>query len=150
MNWFALVWFVLLVVFIMVEASTVTVVSLWFAVGALTAMVAALLGAELWLQAVLFAVVSVVLLCALRPIVRKYFTPKLTKTNVDALVGTTGRVTEKIDNTLSQGRVKLGAMEWSARSTAGEMVEEGTLVRVDRIEGVKVFVTKVEVTAQVK
>ena len=150
MNWFALVWLVLLVVFIMAEASTVTVVSLWFAVGALTAMVAALLGAELWLQAVLFAVVSVVLLCALRPIVRKYFTPKLTKTNVDALVGTTGRVTEKIDNTLSQGRVKLGAMEWSARSTAGETVEEGTLVRVDRIEGVKVFVTQVAVTAQVK
>lgn len=150
MNWFALVWLVLLVFFIMAEASTVTVVSLWFAVGSLTAMVAALLGAELWLQAVLFAVVSIVLLCALRPIIKKYFTPKLTKTNVDALVGTTGLVTEKIENTLSQGRVKLGAMEWSARSTAGETVEEGTLVRVDRIEGVKVFVTQVEVTAQVK
>lgn len=150
MNWFALVWLVLLVIFIMAEASTVTVVSLWFAVGALSAMVAALLGAELWLQATLFAVVSVILLCSLRPIVRKYFTPKLTKTNVDALVGTTGRVTEKIDNTLSQGRVKLGAMEWSARSTAGETVEEGTLVRVDRIEGVKVFVTTADVTAQVK
>ena len=150
MNWFALVWLVLLVFFIMAEASTITVVSLWFAVGALTAMIASLLGAELWLQAVLFAVVSVVLLCALRPIVKKYFTPKLTKTNVDALVGTTGRVMEKIDNTLSQGRVKLGAMEWSARSSAGDTVEEGTLVRVDRIEGVKLLVTPVDVTAEVK
>lgn len=150
MNWFALMWLVLLVFFIMAEASTITVVALWFAVGALVAMVASLLGAELWLQAVLFAVVSVLLLCALRPIVKKYFTPKLTRTNVDALVGTAGRVTEKIDNTLSQGRVKLGAMEWSARSTAGETVEEGTLVRVDRIEGVKVFVTPVDVTAQIK
>ncbi len=150
MNWFALVWLILLVVFIMAEAATVTVVSLWFAAGALTALVASLLGAELWLQAVLFAAVSVVLLWALRPVVKKYFTPKLTKTNVDAVVGTTGLVTEKIDNTLSQGRVKLGTMEWSARSTVGESVEEGTLVRVDRIEGVKVFVTKVNVTAQVK
>lgn len=150
MNWFALVWLILLVFFIMAEAATVTVVSLWFAAGALTALVASLLGAELWLQAVLFAAVSVVLLCALRPVVKKYFTPKLTKTNVDAVVGTTGLVTEKIDNTLSQGRVKLATMEWSARSTAGETVEEGTLVRVDRIEGVKVFVTKVNVTAQVK
>lgn len=150
MNWFALVWLILLVFFIMAETATVTVVSLWFAAGALTALVASLLGAELWLQAVLFAAVSVVLLCALRPVVKKYFTPKLTKTNVDAVLGTTGLVTEKIDNTLSQGRVKLGTMEWSARSTAGETVEEGTLVRVDRIEGVKVFVTKENVTAQVK
>ena len=150
MNWFALVWLILLVFFIMAETATVTVVSLWFAAGALTALVASLLGAELWLQATLFAVVSVVLLCALRPVVKKYFTPKLTKTNVDAVLGTTGLVTEKIDNTLSQGRVKLGTMEWSARSTAGETVEEGTLVRVDRIEGVKVFVTKENVTAQVK
>ncbi len=150
MNWAALTWLVLLIFFLMVEASTVAVISLWFAAGALTAMVASLLGAELWLQAALFAVVSIVLLCALRPIVRKYFTPRLTKTNVDALVGTSGRVTEKIDNTLSRGRVKLGAMEWTARSTSGETVEEATLVRVDRIEGVKVFVTPVEVTAQVK
>ena len=150
MNWAALTWLVLFIFFLMVEASTVAVISLWFAAGALTAMVASLLSAELWLQAALFAVVSIVLLCALRPIVRKYFTPKLTKTNVDALVGTSGRVTEKIDNTLSRGRVKLGAMEWTARSTSGETVEVGTLVRVDRIEGVKVFVTPVEVTAQVK
>ncbi|MBR3979183.1 MAG: NfeD family protein [Oscillospiraceae bacterium] len=150
MNWAAFIWLVLFILFLMAEASTVVVISLWFAVGALTAMIASLLGAELWLQAVLFAVVSIVLLCALRPIVRKYFTPKLTKTNVDALVGTSGLVTEKIDNTLSRGRVKLGAMEWTARSTSGETVEVGTLVRVDRIEGVKVFVTPVEVTAQVK
>lgn len=150
MNWAAVFWLVLFVVFLMAEASTVAVISLWFAIGALAAMVSSFLGAELWLQAVLFFAVSIVLLCALRPLTKKYFTPKIIRTNVDAVVGTTGRVVETIENDLTQGRVKLGSLEWSARSTAGETVEEGTLVRVDRIEGVKVFVTPVDVTAQVK
>ena len=145
MNWAAIIWLVLLVMFVMTEASTVAVVSLWFAIGALAAMIANLLGAEVWLQAVVFLVVSCSLLCALRPLVRKYFTPKLTRTNVDSVVGSMGLVTSEINNITSQGQVKLGAMEWTARSTSGEPVKAGTRIRVDRVEGVKVFVTPVEV-----
>ena len=145
MNWFAIVWLVLFVAFLMAEASTVAVISLWFAIGALSAMIASLFGAELWLQAVLFFTVSIVLLCAMRPLTKKYFTPKIIRTNVDAVVGATGRVEETIQNNLSQGRVKLDGMEWSARSSTGEILEVGTLVKVDRIEGVKVFVTALEV-----
>lgn len=150
MNWAAIIWLVLLVVFIMAEASTVAVVSSWFAVGALAAMIASFLGAEFWLQAVVFMVVSCGLLCALRPLVRKYFTPKLTKTNIDSVIGSTGIVTSAIDNIMSQGQVKLGAMEWTARSTSGETIGEGTQVKVDRIEGVKVFVSPAEVKENVK
>lgn len=143
MNWAAIVWLILLILFVLMEASTVSVVSLWFAAGALVAMTASLLGAQLWLQVLLFVAVSVVLLIALRPMVKKLFTPKLTRTNVDSVIGSCGFVTGDIDNMMSQGQVKMGAMEWTARSTTGEPIAKGTQVMVDKIEGVKVFVTPV-------
>lgn len=150
MNWAEILWLVLLVVFLLMEASTVTMTTIWFAAGALVAMVASLLGAKLWLQVVLFFAVSGVLLALLRPVLRKYFTPRLTKTNVDAVIGSTGLVTARIDNVRSCGQVKLGAMEWTARSSSGEPLEVGTLIKVDRIEGVKVYVTPAEITANTK
>lgn len=146
MNWAAIIWLVLLVMFVLIEASTVSVVSLWFALGALAAMIAGLCGAEVWLQVVLFVGISCVLLAALRPVVRKYFTPRLTRTNVDGVIGATGLVTAQINNVTSQGKVKLGAMEWSARSTTGQVIEPDTQVQVDRVEGVKIFVTPVKET----
>ena len=147
MNWAAIVWFLLMMLFIIVEANTVAVVSAWFAAGALVAMLASILGGQLWLQVVLFFTVSAVLLLSLRPMVRKYFTPKLVKTNVDSVIGVRGPVTERIDNLASCGQVKLGAMVWTARSTSGQPIEVGTVIRVDRIEGVKVFVSPAEVNA---
>lgn len=150
MNWAAVVWLVLLLFFILAEAATVTIVSLWFAVGALVAMIASMLGAQVWLQTVLFVGVSLILLLSLRPITRKYFTPRLVKTNVDSLPGSQGLVITKIDNVTSQGQVKLGAMEWTARSTTGQVIEVGTRIRVDRIEGVKVFVSEVQESVQEK
>lgn len=146
MNWAAILWLVLMVVFLILEAATVTLVSLWFAAGALTAMVAALLGGALWLQVTLFLAVAAVLLTALRPLVRRFLTPKLTATNIDSVIGSTGLVTAPINNVTASGQVKLGAMVWSARSTSGEVIPEGTNVRVDKIEGVKVFVSPAEVS----
>lgn len=145
MNWAAIVWLALMVGFIIVEASTVTLASVWFAVGSLIAAVAAFWNAPVWLQVTLFFVISMALLLLLRPMTRKYFTPKLTKTNVDSIIGSEGLVTGRIDNVAAAGQVKLGAMEWTARSTTGEVIEPGTRVRVDKIEGVKAFVTPVEV-----
>ena len=144
MEWMAAVWFALMVLFLWIEASTVTMVSTWFALGSLSAMIASLAGGELWLQVVLFFVVSTVFLLSLRPLAKKYFTPKIIKTNVDSVVGTQGKVLESIDNISATGRVKLGGMEWSARSTSGENITEDTLVTVDKVEGVKVFVTPVK------
>lgn len=140
-----ILWLVLLIAFIAVEAATVSVVSLWFAGGALVALVAAMLGAELWLQIVLFAVVSAVLLIALRPVAKKLFTPRLTPTNVDAVIGAQGIVTVAIDNIHATGRVKLGSQEWAARSTDGQPIDAGVQVQVDKVEGVKVYVTPAEV-----
>ena len=145
MNWAAIVWFVLMVVFILIEANTVSLVSVWFAAGSLIAMVAALLGAPLWLQGVLFLAASVLLLLIFRPLVKKHFTPKLVRTNIDSIIGATGLVSADIDNILATGTVKLGATEWTARSTGGQKIGAGTLVTVDKIEGVKVFVSPAEV-----
>lgn len=150
MNWAAIIWGALAVVFVIVEvACPIHLVSIWFVVGSLVAMVAAWLNGALWLQITLFVLVSGALLVSLWPLVRKHLNPKLTKTNIDAVIGTTGLVTVAIDNVAAVGQVKLGAMEWTARSTSGRPIPLGTLVRVDRIEGVKVFVTEAEVTAKV-
>ena len=149
MEFFTILWLALMVVFLVTEAATVTMVSLWFAAGSLAALAASLLHAPVWLQVVLFLAVSALLLAALRPMARKHFIPKLSKTNVDAVVGSRGYVTADIDNVSATGTVKLGAMEWTARSTSGHPIPKGTLVKVDRIEGVKAFVSVAEVSATV-
>ena len=149
MEVLTIVWLALMVVFLVAEAQTVTLISLWFASGALVALLASLLHAPVWLQVLLFFAVSASLLACLRPIARKHFTPKLSKTNVDAIIGSRGYVTADIDNVSATGSVKLGAMEWTARSTTGCIIPKGTLVQVDKIEGVKVFVTAVEIPAEV-
>lgn len=149
MNWASILWLVLLVAFLAAEAATVSMVSLWFAVSALVALLVALLGGPGWLQGTLFLVISAVLLALLRPIVRRYISPRITATNVDSVIGSTGLVTAAIDNVSAAGQVKLGAMEWTARSTSGQPIPVGTLVKVDKIEGVKAYVTPAELPAKV-
>lgn len=149
MKWAAIVWLLLLVVFLAAEAATVSMVSLWFAVSALVALLVALLGGPGWLQGTLFLVISAVLLALLRPLVKRYVTPRITATNVDSVIGSTGLVTTAIDNVSAVGQVKLGAMEWTARSTSGQPIPVGTLVKVDKIEGVKAYVTPAEIPAKV-
>lgn len=143
----AIIWLGLMLVLLGIESASVTLVCIWFAAGALAAMIVSLFSLELWVQITTFLVVSCVALALLRPLARKYFTPKLTKTNVDSVIGSVGKVTQSIDNVAAAGQVKLGAMYWTARSSSGEEIPEGTLVRVERIEGVKVFVVPAEVPA---
>ena len=149
MNWAAVIWLILILVFLLVEASTVTLVSTWFAIGSLAAALAAAAGFGIGLQVTIFVIVSAICLTALRPLVRKHIKPKLTKTNVDAVVGSQGLVTVAINNVSAQGQVKLGAMYWTARSASGDPIPAGTLVKVARIEGVKAFVEPVEEKAAV-
>ena len=149
MNTAAIFWLVMLVIFLIAEAATVSLMSLWFAAGALAALAVSLLGGPVWLQGILFVAVSAVLLALLRPVVRRYLTPRLVKTNVEAVIGKTGVVTKAIDNAAAVGQIKLGAMEWTARSTDGNVIPEKTPVRVDRIEGVKAFVSAVKETEKV-
>ncbi len=139
-------WLALFAVFLIVEAGTVALVSIWFALGALAALVSCVLGAAMWLQITVFLVVSLVLLAVLWKRVRNKLTT--TKTNVDSVIGAEGYVTEAIDNLSYTGRVKLGGITWAARSTSGAGIPVGTLVKVERIEGVKVFVSPAEVACK--
>ncbi len=149
MNWAAIVWFALMLVFLAAEASTVQLVSLWFACGALGAMITSFL-TPLWgVQVLVFLLISSALLIALRPLARKWLKPKIVRTNVDAVVGSVGLVTEAIDNVSARGQVKLGGVFWTARSASGNPINEGALIRVDRVEGVKVFVSPAEEPARI-
>ena len=146
MDWEALFWLIAMIVFIVAESSTVTLVSIWFAFGSLAAIVVALLGGGVGFQVTVFLAVSILLLVSLRTVVRKYIRPKLTRTNVDSVIGAVGLVTTPVNNVAALGQVTIAGMEWSARSTSGSPLPEGTLVRVDRVEGVKVFVSPAEET----
>ena len=143
MNGFTSVWAMAAVVFVVVEAATAALVSVWFIGGSVAALVASLLGAAPWLQVVIFFAVSGALLALLRPIAKRSAIRRV-PTNADRVIGQEGIVSEPIDGLRGKGAVKVDGKEWSARSTNGANVPAGSVVRVDRIEGVKVFVTKKE------
>lgn len=144
MNWAASIWMVLMVGFLIAEAACPChLVSIWFAAGALVAGIVAICDGAVWLQVVLFLAVSIGLLIAMFPLVKKFMKPKIINTNVDSVIGSQGYVTEEIDNMDAVGQVKLGGMYWTARSASGHNIPKGTLVKVEKIEGVKAFVTPV-------
>lgn len=146
----AIYWLIAMIVFLVIEAVTVSIVTIWFAVGALAALLTSVLGGGIVVQVVVFLVVSAIFLAALRPIVKRYLTPNITRTNVDTVIGMECYVTTAIDNLNAAGQVKLGGMPWTARSATGEAIPEGTLVRVEKLEGVKLFVSPVEVPVSTK
>lgn len=141
----AYIWLALLILFGVVEAATAALTSIWFAAGSLAAMVAALLGGGIWLQVLLFVVVSAATLAVTRPLVRRYVDSRKVPTNVGRLMGQTARVTETIDNIAGTGTVYIDGKTWSARSADGTPIAKDTLISVQRVEGVKLIVEKEEV-----
>ena len=136
------IWIAAMVFFGVVEAVTVGLVSIWFVLGSAAGLIAAICEAPIWLQVVLFFVVSIAALVATRPLVRKMMDKSIVPTNADAVLGKEARVTETIDNTVPSGAVYVDGKTWSARSESGETLPEGTLVRAVRMEGVKLFVER--------
>ena len=137
----SIVWVVIMVVFLVVEAATAGLTCIWFAIGALAALIAALFGAPIWRQLVWFFVVSVVTLYFTRPLVLKYVNSRSQPTNADMVIGKEALVTEAIDNVESAGAVAVGGKVWTARTENGEPIEVGSIVTVLRIEGVKLIVS---------
>ena len=135
-----IIWLVLLIVFAASEAATVGLTSIWFAAGALVALIAALLGGPLWVQITLFLAVSLLCLAAVRPLAKKHLNSRVEPTNADRVIGAQAQVTEDIDNIHGKGAVIIRGIAWSARSQDGGPITAGTMVKVLRIEGVKVFV----------
>ena len=140
-NSLAFFWLVALVVLIVIELITVGLTTIWLAGGALVAFILASLGLNLWIQVLAFLVVSFLLVYFTRPFALKVLKPRQTRTNSDELIGETVKVTERIDNRAAAGRALARGMEWSARAASDDVViEADTLVKVLRIEGVKLIV----------
>lgn len=136
-----IVWIAMLALFVVIEAATAQLVTIWFAVGALASLIAALVHAPIAIQIVLFVVVSVVALFATRPLVRKITNTKEARLNADRCIGQTAVITETINNIDGTGMAKIDGKVWTARSADGSVIPEGTQVTVNKIEGVKLIVS---------
>lgn len=137
----AILWLILLVVFLVVEALTMGLTTIWFAGGALVAFLVAVIHAPIWLQVVLFLAVSLLLLFYTRPIAKRYFNQRITKTNVDSVIGKNAIVVEEIDNLQGKGRATLAGQEWTARSVEENgRIPVGAVVEVQAVSGVKLMV----------
>ena len=138
-------WLIVFVACIVIELITLGLTTIWFAGGALVAAIGAAFGAPLWLQAVLFGAVSLVLLYFTRPVAVKYFNRDRIKTNAESLVGKQAIVISEINNLQGIGQVTIGGQEWSARTVKeGVVLKAGTVVVVRAISGVKLMVEEKE------
>lgn len=138
-----IIWLLVLIAFAVGEALTVGLTSIWFAVGALGALITAGLGFGFWPQIIVFLVLSGVTLALVRPLAKKVLKPGYSATNADRVIGAVGLVTEEVDNMAGKGLVNLSGQVWSARAQDGQNIPAGQEVRVLRIQGVKVIVEPV-------
>ena len=139
------VWLVAMIVLLVIEGVVPGLISIWFALGALAALVSALLHAPLWLQIVWFLVVSIAALALTRPLAKKYINAKTQPTNADMLIGKECVVRESIDNVLGAGAVSVDGKVWTARTENDDIkAPEGSRAVVVRIEGVKLIVKPIE------
>lgn len=141
-NVMTMVWIAVIVVFGIAEAATAGLVSIWFVGGAAAALIAAVFGGPLWLQFVLFLVISIVLLAVTRPLARRMLDKTITPTNADRVLHHTARVTETVDNERPSGAVYIDGKTWTARSEDGTVLAKDKLVEVVRMEGVKLYVAE--------
>ncbi len=144
----SILWLAAVVILFVLEAVSVGLTSIWFGVGALAALIVSFFVFNIWIQLTVFLVVSFLCLLAVRPLVRRYITPRRVATNADRVIGAEGIVTQSIENLKAEGQVTVKGAVWTARSEEDTPVPEGTLVRVLRIEGVKVIVAPVQAPAQ--
>lgn len=136
-----MVWLALLIIFIGIEIATMGLTTIWFAGGALVAILATVLNAPLVIQIVLFVLVSLLLLFFTRPVAVKYFNRDRVRTNVESMVGRQGIVTGEVDNLKATGQVTVSGQEWSARCCDDRVkIPVGTVVKILAINGVKLIV----------
>lgn len=141
------VWIAVIAAAVIIEAATVQLISIWFALGALVALILNLCDFSQTVQIVVFVVVSVISIAAFMPIARKINKKGFVKTNADRCVGTKAVVVEKISNINAAGQVKADGKIWSAKSADGNDIDCGEIVVVEKIDGVKLIVSRQQETA---
>ena len=137
-----IIWIAAIIIFGVAEAATAGLTSIWFVLGSVAGLIAAVCSAPIWLQVALFFAVSIAALAFTRPLVVKLMKKDIKPTNADRVLGAVGRVTERIDNALPSGAVYIDGKTWTARSADGEVIEPDAAVRILRMEGVKLIVQK--------
>ena len=140
MEW--VIWLTAFVVLVGVEAATMSLYTIWFAIGALVSFFLTFAGVGRYGQLAAFFIVSCVLLFFTRPLALRYVNKKTIRTNSEELIGKIARITERVDNDMGQGVAVVGGQEWTARSEDGTSIETGTLVEIVEIQGVKLIVRK--------
>ena len=134
------IWLGILVLSFITEVSTAALVAVWFMPGALIALILAALDVQIWIQVLVFLVISVIVLAFSKTIFKKYIRKApFERTNSDALIGETGIVIEEIDNIEGRGRIKVKSQEWRAVSAENAKIKQGELVEVTSIDGVKLI-----------
>ncbi len=135
-----ILWLAAIVIFAVLEAVTAQFICIWFAGGAVCALIAELVGAGKELQSIIFVSAATVLLVCTRPFVRKLMKGGTEKTNADSLIGKTAVITKPIEASGETGEVKIDGKYWTVRSLEGNPIAEGSRVTVEKIEGVKLIV----------
>lgn len=144
MNSGMIIWMLVIIASVAIEAMTLDLSALWFAVGGLAALILASFGVSMMPQLITFTIISALLLVLVRPFVRKFLKPKGARTNADRILGEEARVTVSIDNAAMQGEIRLLGQVWSARSADGSVIPQGAMVRILEIVGVKAIVELIE------
>jgi len=141
-------WIGILIVFLIIEGMTAQFVSIWFAASSIVSLILSVFNVDPLYQIIAFAVVSLILIIATKPIIKKHVHPSYTS-NADSLIGKTTVVCEDIDNIRETGIVKINGVEWSARNISDELIPQGEKVVIQKINGVRLIVSKVNITENV-
>lgn len=140
-------WLVLFIVLVVIEIITMGLTTIWFAGGALMALLMAFIGFGLPVQIAVFIVVSVILLVVTRPVAVKYFNVERQKTNAEVLIGQQAVVLEDVDTIHASGRVEVNGQDWSAKTDEPNgFIPKGSIVSIEGIQGVKLIVKAKEGT----
>ena len=137
-----IIWLVIVAVMLIIEIFTMGLTTIWFSIGALASAVADALGVPLWVQVLLFIVVSLFVMFLVRPFAMRVVNRERMKTNLDAVIGERAVVHEAIDNQKEKGKVIFRGVEWMARSSDDTLIPEGEAVQIEEISGVKLVVKK--------
>ena len=135
-----IVWLVILAVMIVLEIFSLELTTIWFGIGAIGAAIVSWMGYGIWVQLIVFAVLSVIAMAVFRPLAVKYLNKDKEKTNIDGVVGEVVVVTKEINNEMAAGEVQLNGMSWTARSQDGRVIPEAERVTVVSVQGVKLIV----------
>lgn len=143
MTDYTMIWLAIMIVLIGIEIATVGLTTIWFAIGALAAILVAFLGGSVIVQIAVFLIVSLGMLIFTRPFAMKYINANHIKTNYEGIIGKSVKVTQDVDNVNATGTAVVNGQEWTARSVSDEVkIPAGSMAKVVKISGVKLILEK--------